>query len=329
MRFLASPGATAPAFPAPARRWPSIARGAARLLLRPVVEPHQQRRIFVVGCPRSGTTVVQAALAARGNLLTLPETHFFRHLLGALEDWMTADFDRCHRRWSSRLLCARARMHRELNGALDGVLKDRPLSHHWSGRGYAAEFFRRLDEEAAARRHAGWLEKTPEHFAYIDMIGALCPDARFVHVMRAGEDVVASAIDAEMRYADRGAFGGGAAYWVRHWNRAMETHLRCAGRPAHHVVCHEDLVREPDAVLGRLLAFAGLDDEPRATRPGDIADVARHPWMRGALSGEVQVAERKFEALFGPTSRDWIRARLHDYGAMRAEIGERQRGAAH
>jgi len=157
------------------------------------------------------------------------------------------------------------------------------------------------------------------------MIRALCPDALFVHVMRAGEDVVASAVDAEMRFAGGDSFRGGAAFWVRHWNRAAETHLRYAGQPRHHVVCHEDLVQDSEATLTRLLEWAGLDDEPpRSTRPGEIADLRQEPWKRDALSGRVVAAARKFEALFGPQAQRWVRERLHDYGTLRAEVARRQ-----
>ena len=40
--------------------------------------------IFVVGCPRSGTTLVQCILSASSHAFSLPETHFFSYLLPAL-----------------------------------------------------------------------------------------------------------------------------------------------------------------------------------------------------------------------------------------------------
>lgn len=302
-----------------------IAAATVRWLTRPVIEPRPLRRVFIVGCPRSGTTVVQAALAERGNLMTLPETHFFSHLLGALEEWIGADVARSERRWHSRLLYARARTHGKLNAALAGPLQGRKLARHLSGRGYAGDFLHLLDRTAIEQGSAGWLEKTPEHFAYVDLIEALCPDARFVHVMRSGEDVVASAVEAEMRFPDRDGFRGGAAFWVRRWNRAAETHLQHAGQPGHLVISHEDLVGDSEATLARLLAFAQLDHQPRRfTRPTDIADLHDEPWKRNAVGGQVMPAARKFEAVFGPQTQDWIRSRLHDYGALRAEVARRQ-----
>ena len=42
------------------------------------------RPIFVVGCPRSGTTLVQCILSASSDAFSLPETHFFSSVQQAL-----------------------------------------------------------------------------------------------------------------------------------------------------------------------------------------------------------------------------------------------------
>jgi len=43
------------------------------------------RRTFVVGCPRSGTTLVQAMIARHPDVFSLHETFFFESLLGDAE----------------------------------------------------------------------------------------------------------------------------------------------------------------------------------------------------------------------------------------------------
>ena len=40
-----------------------------------------KQRIFLVGCPRSGTTLLQSLLAAHPDITSFPESHFFRHLI--------------------------------------------------------------------------------------------------------------------------------------------------------------------------------------------------------------------------------------------------------
>ncbi|MEQ8960988.1 MAG: sulfotransferase [Coleofasciculus sp. C2-GNP5-27] len=44
-----------------------------------------KERIFLVGCPRSGTTLLQSLLAAHPQIASFPESHFFRHLIPEFE----------------------------------------------------------------------------------------------------------------------------------------------------------------------------------------------------------------------------------------------------
>jgi len=47
-------------------------------------------RAFLVGCPRSGTTLLQAMLFAHPEIYSFPETNFFLSLFGA-RDLLTMD----------------------------------------------------------------------------------------------------------------------------------------------------------------------------------------------------------------------------------------------
>jgi hypothetical protein len=38
--------------------------------------PLQRTRLFLVGCPRSGTTLLQSLLAAHPQIASFPESHF-------------------------------------------------------------------------------------------------------------------------------------------------------------------------------------------------------------------------------------------------------------
>ncbi len=42
-----------------------------------------RRGIFLVGCPRSGTTLLQALLASHPAIRSFPESHYLRHIVGA------------------------------------------------------------------------------------------------------------------------------------------------------------------------------------------------------------------------------------------------------
>ena len=78
------------------------------------------RKLFLVGSPRSGTTLLQTILTSQLELFTLKETHFFRHL----HRWRPV-------RWLDRLQLDRARVDAAFrfiteNNALEG-------SYDWAG----------------------------------------------------------------------------------------------------------------------------------------------------------------------------------------------------
>jgi hypothetical protein len=286
-------------------------------------------RLFLVGCQRSGTTVLQAAAGRLPGLLTMPETEWFPTLLGGLDEWLRRQEEQVRRRWRRRLALASPRAYRRLRESLaplqgPGVP---PLRRRLSGAAYIEQVTQLLDTAARRQGCQCWLEKTPDHYAYIEVIARHVPGARFVHLVRHPEDVIASAVDGQMRYAELQIFHGSIPFWLERWQRAAETHLRYAGQPGHLVLCYEDFVAAPQEQLDRLRRFAGL--AAGAQRPAQrIADLAREPWKAEAVSQPVRPAERKFEQLFGPRLQAWLRQRLPDYEALRAELHRRQQPRA-
>jgi len=281
------------------------------------------RRTFVVGCPRSGTTIVQALLARHPAVYTLPETAFFEQLHGDLAwRWGDARVQPRRRRWRQSLGLTRrhirdvfAALHMQLAGARSPM----PSAYHW--RTLSGRFLALLDRSAAAAGRSMWLEKTPNHLLYIPEIEALAPDARFVHVVRRGMDVLASLADVYLRFENDEAFGGGTVHWARRWNRAMDIHSQHIGRANHHFVFLEDLVSQPDIEWARLCAF--LDLPPDAPLDNacqqSIANLSDEPWKVSAIQGQIREADRKVDGLFGPQMQRWLRGRLASYEDLRAQ----------
>jgi hypothetical protein len=186
--------------------------------------------------------------------------------------------------------------------------------------GCARRFVDLLDASAHAEGRTAWVEKTPYHLLYIPEIERHVPDARFVHVIRPGEDVLASIADANLRYENNNnAFGGGTVHWSRRWNRAAQIHRAYARQPHHHFVFLDDLTRDNRREWHRLCAFLQIDAaaELDASCDQPIADLDNEPWKRDALSGQPAETRRKAESMFGPQVREWLRRQLTPYEELR------------
>lgn len=284
--------------------------------------------VFIVGCPRSGTTFLQAALAAHPLILSMPETAFFEHVVPGKPDLCIADGRLSmrlrrhgrlrslhHRRWLRHVFA-------DLAQALD--LREKRPRRRYLLSAYVRDFVAVLDEVSLARGRSVWIEKTPNHIFHIDTIAEHVPNPKFVHVLRNGEDVVASLIDACLRYQHEmtgRAFDKSIPHWIAHWNAAMEIHERHAGDADHCIVFYEDLITDFAGEYARLCKFLGV---PASEHPGRVTEPlvhgAREPWKREALSGGLVAPARKFEQIFGPECQRWVRQELKPYAEVRAAL---------
>ena len=285
------------------------------------------QRIFIVGCPRSGTTIVQAMLARHPQVLTLPETALFERLYGDLSA-----------RWCDRGVSSRPRLGMQLGFARQGGRRALARLQWKLGAGTARaplrmgacveRFVQLLDDLTVEAGRNLWIEKTPNHLLYIPEIERHVPEARFVHVVRHGLDVLASIADANLHYDDNHDFGGDAKLWANRWNQAVAIHRRYIGRPNHHVVFLEDFVRDTTGEWRRLCHALTLDPEAPLDQVcgQSVADLADEPWKRQAVHGWLRPPRSKAQALFGPELLSWLSQRLVTLEPLRRQQGRDRAG---
>lgn len=212
----------------------------------PTTTPHRAPAPFVVGMGRSGTTLLRLMLDAHSQLAIPAETHFIPFLLAE----PPCDGAECLAR-----------------------LRATPTweDFHLSGTDFAARLtaLEPFDLAAAMRLFfAGyartqnkprWGDKTPPYVEQVAAIGALLPEARFVHILRDGRDVALS-------YRDKW-FGPGddliAA--ARLWrDRILAARAQSATlAPGRYLELRfEDLIADPERALRRVCAFLELEFEP-------------------------------------------------------------------
>ncbi|MGH8212249.1 MAG: sulfotransferase, partial [Rhodanobacteraceae bacterium] len=188
--------------------------------------------IFILGLPRSGTTVLERMLANHPRVASAGELVDF----GMQLYWAADTSDIQNERFLSRLL------------ELDFVEV---------GRRYLAR------TQWRARGKPFFIDKQPPNWALAGFIHLALPHARILHLVRDPMDVCFSNW--------RTFFGDSYAYsyelaalatqhriyrgLMRHWHATMPGVILD--------VSYADLVRQPEAVMRRVLQFCGLEFEPR------------------------------------------------------------------
>ena len=206
--------------------------------------------VFVIGYPRSGTTLLLHLLMSSGEFPTyrFNESHFFSH---------------CYKRYGS--------LTSEKNRA--ALLEELAARDWFSGTDVTAEqLMERLGERktryedylgtfmglvAESQGKRRWLEKTPWHFHYIPEIRNAFPNVKFLVMVRDPRDVVVSIA----KYGwientdDRMLRTALAWRWATRFMRGQ-----FGERSGDHLfVRYEDLARNPDEVLNAINALLGLD----------------------------------------------------------------------
>jgi len=141
--------------------------------------PIDQTPVFVVGFPRSGTTLLQSLVATQG-FITFPETHFFGVLLPQLErqeNLIVSSTEKIYQVLETKIALSNkvkafiARMNRggiDIKLLFEAVIMDNLLKQSHSDN----------------LQNIRWLEKTPGHAPYMEEISSLYPNAKFIFIMR-------------------------------------------------------------------------------------------------------------------------------------------------
>jgi hypothetical protein len=207
-------------------------------------------RVFLVGCPRSGTTLLQALLGAHKEIASFPESHVF------LEG----------RRLRARLapgLVARGHLTRFAREVQAGTLY-RPRRLALRPQTYQLDLVQLLDDLTREREKRLWIEKTPNHVLSIPEIRRLVPSSKFIHLIRDGRAVVASLYEVTKTRAS--LWGGSYTIerCVGEWNRAVAASSAAIDTGDDGiVVAYETLAAEPASEVKRLCKFLAVDYEPQ------------------------------------------------------------------
>ena len=260
-----------------------------------------RKRIFLVGTARSGTTLLQSMLSAHPELFSLPETHFWRG---------TIPFQACKRLGKSFGAQERRFVTDFLERLQAGDLKTLLPGFTFSQKRWTRALLRILDQYTQRQGHRIWLEKTPMHLYYIDLIQAVDPNVYFVHNLRNGEDVVASLYDAGHKHPE--SFNTRSIpRCVRRWRREIAISRRYIGQPQHAFVRYEALVENPEARLRSLCKRIELPFRNEMLDYRREANRLRFPEETWKERNSDQIRKvRKFDKLFSPDEQEWIQSRV-------------------
>ncbi len=220
--------------------------------------------VFIVGAPRSGTTLLRVTLNRHSQLAVCGETHYFsrvyarRHAFG----------DPGNPRNRKRIVGAYLAIEPIRRLGMDiGVLRERLMSE---GVSWSALFASLIQAYAGfhGKAHAG--EKTPRHALHVNTLCEWFPDCSIIHLVRDPRAAVCSLT--HMPWASRSVLMG-----ARTWRLFNTSACTASTRDNYLRVKYEELVARPEEQLRRLCGHIGLDYEEEMLQPDPAEFDPRRP----------------------------------------------------
>lgn len=190
----------------------------------------RSRGVFIIGCPRSGTSVFAWALAQHENFWTSAESDYLLQLFGNghVRGAYKQAYERPDRGWLK----------------LHGV--DFPEFAATIGLG-AEQLF---ESRSPGRR---WVDATPSYTLMVEDLLELFPEASFLHIVRDGRSVVNSMVDSGFNVDWASDFAVACRTWVHYvsiGHKAVQLHPDRV-----HEVSYDRMIDNPQGELTRVFSF--------------------------------------------------------------------------
>jgi hypothetical protein len=224
------------------------------------------RPIFILGCPRSGTTLLQLMLHAHPRIAIPAETRFLLTCYSSRNDFGDLHQESSRRALASSITGQRQTLFYELGLDPQEITEEIVTGPPTLGSALGTVF------RAYARRFGKprWGDKRPSYYPYIPELLRLFPDAQIVHLIRDGRACVASLT--EMPWFEQDIYAA-----ISTWIEAIDCGRRAARRlpaDAYYELRYERLAADPPEQLAALCEFLGEEYDPAMAEPQKIADLA-------------------------------------------------------
>lgn len=205
----------------------------------------EKKLFFIIGCRRSGTTLLKTILSSHSDIYIPPETFFYTSIVrkyNLVSRYVNPDkLDYVLGKWWIR----------ELGISKDNIQQKMDDSGRDSS-DWNNIFLSMLGVLAEAKDAKLIGEKTPSHIDVADKLLGQFPSCRIIHIVRDPRAVLASC-----RSVDIGT--NQAAGVIREWMGALRMHNKIRDSERYYWLRYEDLVSCLDKKLSEICMFLGVD----------------------------------------------------------------------
>ena len=268
--------------------------------------------VFLVGCARSGTTLLHRIVDAHGQIAITPEMHWITNSFRHQKKWLAPEGRVTPEQVADLVRHKRFRKFEFGREDFEGLLRaGEPAPYHTFLEGIFALYGKNKGKNLVGN-------KTPAYVKGLATLHAHWPTAKFVHLIRDGRDVCLSVLS--WYHADRtaGRYSTWAedpvsttALWWKHKVGLGRQGGQPLGQDLYYEIRYESLVTHPTEECAKLCTFLGVPYDEAMLRfhegrtksdPGLDAKRAWRPITPGLRDWKTQMPTEdveRFEAVAG------------------------------
>lgn len=269
--------------PGKRQRWPVIGEGAG-----------SRSPFFVLGHPRSGTTLLRSMLSRHPDVFIPPENGALWRMIRVFGGHRSSDWSQVV---DSVMTEFEAGYEYEAWGLESSELRERahglPVQQR-TLQGLVFSVYELYGERFAPGKKVWGDKSTPGSFDYLSKLSLVFPQSSYVHIIRDGRDCVASAMKA-------GFFDRDISSAARAWRDNVRQCRHFCNRRKRAAACiefqYETLVSDPAALIPDICAVLNIEPHPAMLDHG--GDVAGRLPDVGVLEHHANVARPVFNSSVG------------------------------
>jgi hypothetical protein len=228
------------------------------------------KRVIVVGCSRSGTTILMDVLSQHFDLSAFEETEFMlpwvngrphyrhRYPIGKTVRAVYRALRASHQKEFEILRHTKSKGYKLLTTLFKELGPLRALQTLFSKREACKNIAYDFDQSAALNTNEGWVEKTARHFLAVDIARQFIPELQVIHVIRPPHDVIASLIDRARSKPTRHGKEDDIDWATDLWIKAASVAIENQSKENYHLLMYTDFVEDPVGELQKLENLLGL-----------------------------------------------------------------------
>ncbi len=200
--------------------------------------------IFIIGCPRSGTSLISSILNRHSKICVTPELHYFSHLEARGPITSKAESLNFYNSLHNKNL---------VNITENNFLMELNNSPHEQLD--KSVFFSICNAYKKKRGKSICIEKTPDNVRFVEKILSLFPNSKFIYIIRDGRDVALSLNKVDWEWPYQG-FQSNFIYWhsITH-KLSTNKHIQSTNT---HLIRYEDLLDDPNIHIGKVCNFLNI-----------------------------------------------------------------------